>query len=57
MLLPYYMEVKGQDQLLNNTQDACSDSVIEFKETRRVLSGTEVFLIVTEQLIYPAAVW
>ncbi len=54
MLLPHYVEVEGQGQLLNNNQDAFRASVIEFKGTARVLSG--VCLIVEEKLIYPAAV-
>lgn len=35
MLLPHYMEIRGQGQKLNNTQGACRDSVIEFKGTGR----------------------
>lgn len=55
MLLPHYMEVRGRGQLLNNAHGACRDSVIEFKGTARELSDTEVFLIVKERVIYPAA--
>lgn len=49
MQLSYYLEVRGRGQLLNNTQGACRDSVIEFKGTRRVLLDTELILIVEEQ--------
>lgn len=48
MLIAHYTEVRGQGQLLNNTQGACRDSMIEFKGAARVLSDTEVFLIVKE---------